>query len=157
MNREEFLKTLIEQRYSNVKRFSEHIGLPYTTVRTILEKGVGNARVDNVIKICKGLGISPEELSPEFKTNEFIADTLTLMIRLEESRQKKVYECTKEQLEEQNKSNISEFPNKKEKKTKEDYNDPTMVIAAHMDDDFTEEEMEEVLRFIEFAKSKRKK
>lgn len=66
MNREEFLKKLIEQKFYNVKRFSEHIGLPYTTVRTILEKGVGNARVDNVIKICKGLGIKPEALSEDF-------------------------------------------------------------------------------------------
>ncbi|MTP72906.1 helix-turn-helix domain-containing protein [Turicibacter sanguinis] len=157
MNREQFLKILIESRYPNVKTFSEEIGIPYTTVRSILERGVGNARVDNVIKICKGLGISPEELNPEFKTNEIIADTVTLMIRLEDSKQKNVYEYAKVQLEEQNKSNTSQFPNRKEEKTEEDYNDPTMVIAAHMDDDFTEEEMEEVLRFIEFAKSKRKK
>lgn len=153
MNREQFLKTLIESRYPNVKIFSEKIGLPYTTVRSILERGVGNARVDNVIKICKGLGISPEDLSSDFKTNEIIADTLTMMIGLEESRQKNIYTYTKEQLAEQKKSKVVEISSPAE----DDYNDPTMVIAAHMDDDFTEEEMEEVLRFIEFAKSKRKK
>lgn len=31
-----------------------------------------------------------------------------------------------------------------------------MVITAHLDDDLTEEEMEEVRQFIEFTKSKRK-
>ncbi|MTD40293.1 hypothetical protein GIX45_17055 [Erwinia sp. CPCC 100877] len=66
MNREDFLKLLIESKYGNVKVFSEAIKIPYTTVRTILEKGVGNARIDNVLKICKGLDISPEQLSVDF-------------------------------------------------------------------------------------------
>lgn len=155
--RELFLKRLIEAKSGNIRAFSIDIGIPYSTIRSILTRGVMNSTVDNIFKICKGLGISPEELSPEFKTNEIIADTLTTMLRLDESRQQSVYNCAKDQLAEQNKTKVTEFSKSAKEEPKEDYNDPTMVIAAHMDDDFTEEEMEEVLRFIEFAKSKRKK
>ncbi|WP_424349968.1 helix-turn-helix domain-containing protein [Latilactobacillus sp. 5-91] len=91
MNREEFLKTLIESKYPNIKVFSEQIGVPYTTVRTILEKGVGNARVDNVIKICKGLNISPDILAPDFKISDTITNTLILMIKLSPKNQEKAF------------------------------------------------------------------
>lgn len=102
MNREEFLKTLIENRDGNVKSFSERIKVPYTTVRTILEKGVGNARVDNVIKICNGLNIKPEELNKNIEYSTFISDTVTNMTKLQPPRQEKVLNYAEEQLEEQN-------------------------------------------------------
>lgn len=50
MNREEFLKSLIESKYKSVKAFSEVINIPYTTIRSILERGVGRAGVDTIIK-----------------------------------------------------------------------------------------------------------
>ncbi|GEL66544.1 S24 family peptidase [Marinilactibacillus psychrotolerans] len=62
MNREEKLKTMILKRFGTVKEFSRAVGLPYTTIRSILERGIFNAKLENVIKICKGLGISSEEL-----------------------------------------------------------------------------------------------
>lgn len=104
MNREEFLKTLIENRDGNVKSFSERIKVPYTTVRTILEKGVGNARVDNVIKICNGLNIKPEELNKNIEYSTFISDTVTNMTKLQPPLQEKVLNYAEEQLEEQNKN-----------------------------------------------------
>lgn len=63
MTREEFLKNLIERKFDNVKSFAESIDLPYTTVRSILSRGVLNAKMENVIKICDGLDISPEDLA----------------------------------------------------------------------------------------------
>ncbi|SUM33819.1 transcriptional repressor [Staphylococcus gallinarum] len=45
-----------------MKAFSEEVGLAYTTVRSILERGIFNAKVENVIKICKGLDIKPEDI-----------------------------------------------------------------------------------------------
>lgn len=92
MNREEFLKILIENKYGNVKAFSESINIPYTTIRTILEKGVGNARIDNVLKICKGLGISPEQLSNDFNFNETFAQILKKVSPLKIEDQKKILE-----------------------------------------------------------------
>ncbi len=39
MTNEEVLKKIIEEKYQNVKAFSEKINIPYTTVRSILESG----------------------------------------------------------------------------------------------------------------------
>lgn len=62
MTKEKDLKRLMEIKSGSVKAFSEEVGLAYTTVRSILERGVFNAKVENVIKICKGLDIKPEDL-----------------------------------------------------------------------------------------------
>ncbi|MGN7113034.1 helix-turn-helix domain-containing protein [Staphylococcus ureilyticus] len=62
MTKEKDLKRLMEIKSGSVKAFSEEVGLAYTTVRSILERGVFNAKVENVIKICKGLNIKPEDL-----------------------------------------------------------------------------------------------
>ena len=62
MTKEKELKRLMELKSGSIKAFSEEIGLAYTTVRSILERGIFNAKVENVIKICKGLNIKPEEI-----------------------------------------------------------------------------------------------
>ena len=62
MTKEKDLKRLMELKSGSIKAFSKEIGLAYTTVRSILERGVFNAMVENVIKICKGLNIKPEEI-----------------------------------------------------------------------------------------------
>lgn len=102
INREAFLKMMIESKFGNVKAFSEVVDVPYTTIRTILEKGVGRAGVDNVLKICQGLDISPEQLSDDFKINSVIANTMGTLISLDESRQDAVYDYTVKQLKAQN-------------------------------------------------------
>lgn len=68
MKKENELKKLMENKSGSVKAFSEEIGLAYTTVRSILERGILNAKVENVIKICKGLNIKPENIMGD--TNE---------------------------------------------------------------------------------------
>lgn len=62
MDAEIKLKKLIENKFDNLKHFSETIDLPYTTVRSIIQRGILNAKVENVIKICDGLGIKSEDL-----------------------------------------------------------------------------------------------
>ena len=62
MTKEKDLKRLMELKSGSIKAFSEEIGLAYTTVRSILERGVFNAKVENVIKICNGLNIRPEDI-----------------------------------------------------------------------------------------------
>lgn len=62
LERESFLKELIASKYGTIKEFSRRIELPYTTVRSILDRGIANAQVENVLKICKGVGITAEEL-----------------------------------------------------------------------------------------------
>lgn len=60
--RTEIIKKLIEKSAPNQKAFAESIQIPYTTLRSMLERGIGNASVDNVIKVCKGLGITTSDL-----------------------------------------------------------------------------------------------
>ena len=62
MSREEFLRTIIEDRYGSLRAFTKNIGMPYTTLVSILKRGIGNTSVDSILKICKHLGIPPESL-----------------------------------------------------------------------------------------------
>jgi predicted transcriptional regulator len=62
MQKAKIIKELIEKTGLNLKAFAEKAGMPYTTLYSILERGVGKASVDNVIKICKALGITIEDL-----------------------------------------------------------------------------------------------
>lgn len=53
---------LIEELGISRRAFAEKIGLPATTLQSMLSRGVGKASIDNVIKVCKGLGITTEDL-----------------------------------------------------------------------------------------------
>jgi lambda repressor-like predicted transcriptional regulator len=55
------LAEMIDARGSR-RAFAEEIGLPPTTLQSMLTRGIGRASVDNVIKVCKALGITVEEL-----------------------------------------------------------------------------------------------
>ena len=108
MRREDIIKKLISEKGMSLKSFAKSIDMPYSTFYSILKRGLSQAAVDNVIKICKGLDITVEEL---------------------------------EEMAEKDTTNIKR---------------PT-TIAAHADDDLTEEEMQEVEEYIEYLLSKRNK
>jgi hypothetical protein len=55
------LMDLIDRRGSR-RAFAEEIGLPPTTLQSMLTRGVGRASIDNVMKVCKALGITVEQL-----------------------------------------------------------------------------------------------
>lgn len=59
---EDKLKNLIIDKYGSVRQFSFKIDIPYTTVDSILKRGIDNSNVGNVIKICKALDISIDSL-----------------------------------------------------------------------------------------------
>lgn len=62
MEKAKILEELIKQQGMNARSFAEKCGLPYTTVYTILKNGAGKANVNNVIAMCKTLGITVEQL-----------------------------------------------------------------------------------------------
>ncbi|MGY3748106.1 S24 family peptidase [Vagococcus salmoninarum] len=109
MTVEKGIKELIENRFGNIKYFSEEIELPYTTVRSILERGVLNSKVENVIKIAEGLNMDPKDFLKLDRENimiydedQTIIDNLNDIIkRLETERKKKVYEMAKKELNDQ--------------------------------------------------------
>lgn len=57
------IKNIIIEKYGSVKRFSNKINVPYTTIDTILKRGLLNSNALNVIKICKELDIDVDELA----------------------------------------------------------------------------------------------
>ena len=59
---EEKLKSIIIDKYGSVRQFSFKIDIPYTTVDSILKRGIDNSNVGNVIKMCKALNISIDSL-----------------------------------------------------------------------------------------------
>ena len=63
MSIEDKLKELILKRYHSVREFSIMYDIPYTTLKSMLDRGIGNSSVNNVIKLCKSLGISADALA----------------------------------------------------------------------------------------------
>lgn len=63
MKIEERLKDLIVLKYGNVANFVREIGLPYSTFKSIMTRGLMNASIGNILKICSALNISADELA----------------------------------------------------------------------------------------------
>ena len=56
------LKALIIQEYGSLKKFTEIIDMPWTTLDSILKRGVANSNITNVLKITRELGLDAEAL-----------------------------------------------------------------------------------------------
>lgn len=63
MSIEEKLKGLILTKYRSLREFTQTIDMPYQTMDSILKRGVDKASISNIIKICKALDISADELA----------------------------------------------------------------------------------------------
>ena len=83
MTIEDQLKNLILTRYRSIREFTIAVDMPYTTIDSIFRRGVGNSSVTNVIKICKALGISADELAD----GKIVPVIQTTPARLGESRE----------------------------------------------------------------------
>lgn len=59
MNREEKLRNRILDHYTSLRQFSKEADIPYSSLMTLLSRGIGGASFDTVIQICKKLGIDP--------------------------------------------------------------------------------------------------
>lgn len=62
MNREQRLRELILNKYVSLRKFSIEADIPYSTLLTILARGIGGASFDMVIRICMKLGVDPREI-----------------------------------------------------------------------------------------------
>ena len=79
MTLEEKLRELILNKYGTVTALSKAIGLSPSTVYSILSRGLNNASVQNVLKICDALDISADALAEGLITPK---DQFTLSIDL---------------------------------------------------------------------------
>lgn len=73
MEKAKILERLIKEQGYSLKAFAEKCNIPYTTLYGIMKNGVGRASVDNIIIICRNLGIKIEELEAmaKDKTDEY--------------------------------------------------------------------------------------
>ena len=53
----ETIKTEIKRQFKTVRSFSQQIGIPQTTISSILKNGVGGTGYDTIVKICKELNV----------------------------------------------------------------------------------------------------
>lgn len=99
MSLENHLKEMIIQKAGNLKEFSRMANIPYTTVRSILERGVMNAKTQNILDMCDVLGITPEILLE--MDNGIVGDIVNTVNQLNSHRQTAVYNFATDQLNEQ--------------------------------------------------------
>lgn len=57
------IKEMIINRYGSLKKFCEVINMPWTTLDSILKRGIANSNISNVMKITRELGVDTESLA----------------------------------------------------------------------------------------------
>ena len=57
------IKAMIVEKYGSLKKFCEIIDMPWTTLDSILKRGIANSNITNVMKITKELGVDTESLA----------------------------------------------------------------------------------------------
>lgn len=62
MTIENQLRELILLKHGSLREFTFNIGIPYSTLSTILKKGIMTATMSNMVKICNTLDIKLDEL-----------------------------------------------------------------------------------------------
>ena len=62
MSRELYLRNCILDNYSSLRQFALEADIPYSSLMTILSRGVGGASFDVVMQICQKLQIEPSAL-----------------------------------------------------------------------------------------------
>ena len=146
MDKTEYIKELIKKTGLNQKNFAEKTGMPYTTLRSMLERGVENASVNNVIKVCRALNICVESLYEQCNNIQLTKEEKQLLDdynKLNDLGKKEANKRVSELTE------ISKYT-----LDTNTYKEQT-TIAAH-DDDLTLDEKAEMNRRIEeFKKNKR--
>lgn len=102
MKIEDRLRQLMELKSGNIRAFAIDADIKYTTLRSILERGVMKANVENIFKIAEHLGMTAEEIAELDTDNNIVGNIMDTVVQLVENRQQKVYQFAEYQLEEQN-------------------------------------------------------
>lgn len=98
MNREDFIKQEIKKQGYTLKDFAAKINMPYTTLLSIVNKSIGGASLDNIVKICTGLKLNIECLNP-YNTDTLNDEHLSQYNKLNTLGQQKVNEYIMDLLE----------------------------------------------------------
>lgn len=121
----------------SAERLAEKLGVSKTTIYRYEKGEIEKFPIELVEPIAKALRTTPAYIMGWEVKN----DINTIYDQLEDSRQRKVYSFAKYELEEQNKSKQAD----------------DILIAAHKDDDLTEEQEAKVQAYIDKIKKKHNK
>lgn len=91
MTIEKRLKDLILDQYSSIREFTLKINMSYSTLDSILKRGIQNATLSNILKICDALHISADALANgeiEYTTNPVKNETHEVTEILANTRRK---------------------------------------------------------------------
>lgn len=70
MDRIKVIREIMQDKQLKVSDVSKKSGLPYTSVKTILDRGIGKASYVNICKICEAIGITADKLEDIVKNNK---------------------------------------------------------------------------------------
>ena len=65
MGREMMLRNQILDNYPSLRQFALEADIPYSSLMTILSRGIGGASFDMVMQICQKLQLDPSTLMAE--------------------------------------------------------------------------------------------
>ena len=60
--REQVLRWRILEEYASLRKFAAAADIPYSTLLTLLTRGVGGASFDTVLRICRALSMDPFDI-----------------------------------------------------------------------------------------------
>jgi len=56
---------ILRSRYKNISQFSKAAGVPYTTIKSFIDRDLERASIDSVLKVANTLGVKIEDLVEE--------------------------------------------------------------------------------------------
>lgn len=62
MTVEDQIKSIIIQKYKSVRAFTKIIDVPYSTIDSMLKKGIAGTGIQTVLKVCHALNIDVESI-----------------------------------------------------------------------------------------------
>lgn len=80
MTVEEQVKSVIIQKYKSIRAFTQAIGVPYSTIDSMLKKGIAGTGIQTVIKVCHALEIDVESI----QTNKIKSSLTPTQIEMKE-------------------------------------------------------------------------
>ena len=62
MKIEDEMKELILEKYKSVRAFTQELNIPYSTIDTMLKRGINGTGISTVLKICSALNIDVDSI-----------------------------------------------------------------------------------------------
>lgn len=75
-NLTELIASEIKKQYKSVRKFAMHIGIPQTTLFSVLKNGINGTAFDTVMKICQTLNINVVNYDTPFKMDDDVMDVI---------------------------------------------------------------------------------